>query len=63
MTTPVENHIADHFDLSHRHVYTDEDFGIISSAFGREVDYCIRGGDREKAVKELYERLHEIMRS
>jgi hypothetical protein len=41
--------------------FTDEDFEIISSAFGREMDYCIRGSDREKAVEKLYEMMRDIM--
>jgi len=41
--------------------YTDKDFEILDSAFGREIDYCIRGGDRDKAAQELHERLRDIM--
>jgi hypothetical protein len=41
--------------------YTQEDLEIINSAFGRETDHCIRGGDREAAVRQLYKRLRDIM--
>jgi hypothetical protein len=41
--------------------YTQEELEIISSAFARETDYCVRGGDREAAVRQLYKRLRDIM--